>query len=60
MEQNDRPCPLMDGEYIAEDDCYENCLVAERHLLPNGMPEQAKSKPNFREICLACKYHDLD
>ena len=60
MTETNRSCPLMDGENITEDDCYENCLVAERQLFPNGMPETAKSKPNFREICLACKYHDLD
>jgi hypothetical protein len=60
MTQENRACPLMDGEYISEDDCYENCMIAERYIKPDFLPDKAKEKKDFREICLACKYHDLD
>ena len=56
-----RICPLLDNEAISDDDCYEYCLVAERLVKPDDiLSEKAKNKPDFREICLACKYHDLD
>ena len=57
----DRPCPLMDGEDIISDHCYEYSMVAERMFKPDRiLPEKAKAKPHFRDICLACKYHDID
>ena len=58
--EKDRICPLMDGECISEDDCYENCMIAERYIKPDRLPERVKAKENFREICLACKHHDLN
>lgn len=59
MKKN-RICPLMDGESISEDECYENCMVAERYFKPDRLPEKVKAKEDFREICLACEHHDLD
>jgi hypothetical protein len=50
----------MDGEEITFDDCVENCSIAEGFLKPNSLPDKAKEKKDFQEICLACKYHDLD
>ena len=55
-----RSCPLMDGDMISFDEYVENCSIAEGFLKPDCMPEKAKSKENFREICLSCKYHDPD
>lgn len=58
MEKN-RICPLMDGERISEDECFECCLVTERYLVPDILPQKARDKDDFREICISCKYHDL-
>lgn len=60
MEKN-RICPLLDGNSISEDACYEYCLVAEKMLKPDRiLPEKVKAKEDFRAICLACEHHDLD
>ncbi len=60
MGNENRSCPLLDGETISFDDCVENCTIAEGYLKPDSLPEIARSKKNFREICLSCKYHDND
>lgn len=60
MGSENRPCPLLDGEIISFDDCVENCTIAEGYLKPDCLPEKAKGKKDFREICLACEHHDLD
>ena len=60
MTQENRACPLMEGEIISFDDCVENCTIAEGFLKPDSLPQKAKSKKDFREICLSCKYHDSD
>ena len=60
MENENRACPLMDGGTISFDDCVENCTIVEGYLKPNCLPEKARNKENFREICLSCKYHDID
>ena len=52
-------CPMMDNENISLDDCFENCMIVEWYLKPEGLPETVKNKEGFREICLSCKYHDL-
>jgi hypothetical protein len=57
-EYKDRPCPLLDEKIINIDDCYENCLIAERCLKPPYYPKEINQKENAREICLACKYHE--
>ena len=60
MENKNRVCPLLDDEIISFDDCVENCTIVEGYLKPDSLPEKAKRKENFREICLSCKYHDND
>ena len=60
METGNRSCPLMDGEEITFEDCIENCTIAEGFLKPISLPEKAKNKENYKEICLSCKYHELD
>lgn len=59
MSEELRECPMMDNENISLDNCFENCMIAERYLKPDSLPEKVKSKEGFREICLSCKYHDL-
>ncbi len=49
-------CPLV-GEKIDIWDCYENISIADRQLKESAMPERFKQKPNWRDICLDCKYH---
>ena len=58
--ENNRQCPLMDNNTISFTECIENCSVVEGFLKPTNLPEIARQKENFREICLACKYHDDD
>ena len=60
MENKNLHCPLMDGNIISFEDCVENCTIVEGYLKPDSLPKKVKEKKNFREICLACKYHDLD
>lgn len=56
METDLRNCPLVD-ELIDNADCFENCCVAEYQIKPDTLPERFKQKPNWRDICLDCKYH---
>ena len=60
MVDNNRICPLMDGKSISEDECYENCMIAERYFKPDRLPENVNAKKDFREICLACEHHNID
>ena len=60
MENENRKCPLFDGEMISFDDCVENCTIAEGFLKPDNLPDKVKKKKDFREICISCKYHDND
>ncbi len=55
-----RNCPLMDGESISENLCYECCMISERYFKADRLPEKIKENPNFREICINCEHHDLD
>ena len=48
----------MDGEEISFEDCIENCTIAEGFLKPLSLPEKAKNKKNYKEICLSCEYHE--
>ncbi len=52
-----RKCPLMDGETVSENFCFECCMVTERYIKPDSLPEKIKGNPDFREICLNCEYH---
>lgn len=45
-------CPLVDKK-ITIDDCSENRDIAEEYI-----PDEYKQKPNWKEICENCKYHD--
>ncbi len=58
MGSGDRNCPLMDGDLITFTDCIENCSIAEGYIKPECLPEKARKKENFRDICLNCKYHE--
>lgn len=52
-------CPLVDA--IIEDiDCVENQDVVSDMIKDDTMPVKYKAKPNWRQICLACKYYEID
>ena len=60
MEENKIFCPLIDNNEISDGDCYDICLVANKMLKASAIPDMFTEKENFREICLNCKYHNMD
>lgn len=54
------PCPLMDGELIEGEICFDIHSVIHAGAPKYTAPEKAMSKEDFKEICLACKYHRDD
>lgn len=53
-------CPLMDNEPIDEGTCFDIHMVVEGWAPAYTAPKKAVSKENFKEICLACKFHRDD
>ena len=58
MNSEQRLCPLLDNAEIDEDNCFENCLIAESCLNTEFYPQTKLPKDKAKEICLACKYHE--
>ena len=50
-------CPLMDGELINEEICFDICSVVDAGAPKYTAPGRAVSKENFKEICTECPYH---
>ena len=50
-------CPLVD-RMIFDIDCIETSDVARGLLKSDRMPDEYKAKPNWREICVSCKWHN--
>ncbi len=54
METQKINCPLMDNEVITACDCVAYRDIIEGYYKIECLPEKARSKENFREICLKC------
>ena len=52
-------CPLVD-RVISADDCIENQDCAYGMIKEETLPSEYKQKPNWREICMQCKYFETD
>lgn len=50
-------CPLTTNT-ISADDCLENQSIADFILKEESMPARFKEKPDWRDICVNCKYHE--
>ena len=50
-------CPLVDEE-IEDIDCIENSSAVDKILKEDSVPERFKEKPDWKEICRKCKWHD--
>ena len=51
-------CPLTDKE-IDSFDCLENTdIIDEMYGNESNIPDEFKVKPNYKEICKKCKYHE--
>lgn len=53
----DRMCPVM-GEIIEDIVCFDICMVSEGLAPERTAPKRAIEKPDMKEICLKCKYHE--
>lgn len=58
MNSEKRLCPLLDNKEIDDNNCFENCLIAERCLKSEFYPQTNIPIDKAREICLACKFHE--
>lgn len=58
MESN-RECPLM-GRKISKETCYDIHMVAEGMAPERSAPKEAAENPDYKKICLNCKYHVFD
>lgn len=54
------PCPLVDGEKIPMDDCFVMHCVVDNDNPEFITPSEMRVKPDYREICKACRYHRDD
>lgn len=50
-------CPLVDHD-IDDIDCIENRDVVDDMIVESSMPDKYKTKENWKEICMKCKYHN--
>lgn len=51
-------CPLTDKE-IDSFDCLENTdIIDEMYGNKSNIPDEFKVKPDYKEICKKCKYHE--
>lgn len=50
-------CPLVD-ELLPAIDCIVFQDIANGLLKERNMPDRYKEKPNWREICAKCKWHN--
>ena len=53
-------CPLMDGEKIDMDTCFDIHMVVEGDAPAYTAPNKAVSKEHFKDICNSCPYHRDD
>lgn len=58
-DEEKRTCPLLNGEEIDLNNCYENCLIAESFINSNFYPPTNYSRDKAKEVCLSCNFHDL-
>lgn len=51
-------CPLVDDQ-IDEIDCLENTDIIDGFISDEShIPDYFKIKPDYKEICKKCKYHE--
>lgn len=49
----------MVDKLISVDDSIENVDVVDGLIIDNSLPDEYKQKPNWKEICKKCKYHEF-
>ena len=53
-------CPLMGGEKIAEEICFDIHCVVDGGTPERFAPKKAVRTPDFKKICRECPYHRDD
>ncbi len=56
----DYNCPLMDGELITMNQCWEVCMVTDGAISPTILPKKILDKKDYVKTCLNCPNHDTD